>query len=290
MDYLTKLAELETQLTATTVTVPGNSNLLALLGWHCFSGSMKGISAFGSVRELVTKGADLRGKTLIDASSGNFARGLAAIAEYLGVKCEVIVSTKATEDTLSLIRVHGAKVTVGGDTTRECYQTAQDKVMAAPDRYILTGQLDNPGNSWAHKTFTAPLIPDDVDEVYLAMGSGGGMHGICSKLINRTNPPRVYVTIATHGEKIVGTFSNELDYETPFIKEARSKQWIEEELSVSSAEARNGMVELRKNGLMAGFSSGGVYYAYQKRLNSGKSKGRAMILCWDGGDRWINKL
>ena len=102
---------------------------------------------------------------------------------------------------------------------------------------------------------------------------------------------RVFVTIAKPDNKIVGTFSNGIDYETPFIKEVRQNGWVAGELPVSVDDAIVGMTTLRKHfGLLCGLSAGGVYSAYRKRLESGESTGHVLLLAWDSHDRWVEKL
>lgn len=294
MSMLSRLEKLKPQLLGKIIEV--EPDLYVMLGGECFSASMKGVSAFGSLKHVIEKhGEDyLKGKTLIDASSGNFARALAHLAEYLGLQCEVVVSTKATQATIDLIKTHGAKVTVGGDTTLECYRKAQQLTEAAPDKYVLTGQLENWGSPYGHYEITGPQIIEtlpDVSEVYLAMGTGGGTHGVAKYLHEHAPHIDVYVTVVHPGNRIVGTFSREADFETPFIKEVRAKNWLTGELPITEQDAKDGMVAMRKeHGPLVGISAGGVYTAYTQRKAEGKTKGTALILAWDGHDRWLEKL
>lgn len=294
MNLQERLKLLEPQLQ--TRVIPIEHNLSIMLGYECFSGSLKGLSAYGAVRQkLQHHGAEnLANKTLIDASSGNFARALALIAEYLNCSCEVIISTKATQATFDLIKVHGANVTIGGDTTLDCYKEAMRIASENPNQYILIGQLDNWGNPQGHYEFTGPRILEkvpDISEIYMAMGSGGGVNGVARYISEHLPSTKIFVTIAEPGNKIVGTFSHGIDYETPFIKEIKEKRLIAGEVPISLDDALDGMVALRKEfGLLVGLSAGGVYSAYQRRKGAGLTQGKAMILAWDGHDRWIEKI
>ncbi|MCA9397352.1 PLP-dependent lyase/thiolase [Candidatus Nomurabacteria bacterium] len=293
-NLLKKLQRLQPLLTARVVQL--ETDLFVMLGAECFSGSLKGLSAYSSLQHTLQELGEqnFKGKTLLDASSGNFARALSHLGEYLNLDCEVVVSTKATQATLDLIKAHGAKVTIGGDTTLECYEKAKMLAKQQPEKYILTAQLDNWGNPQGHYDFTAPQIfkeVPDVQEIYMAMGSGGGVSGVTRYCAEHVPGTKVFVTIAKPGNKIVGTFSDDLDYETPFIHEARVSGWIAGELPLTTEDAKKGMIEMRKKyGLLTGFSAGGVYTAFKRRKEAGETNGPAIILAWDGHDRWIEKL
>jgi cysteine synthase len=299
MNYLETLKRLH-PLMGNARIVKINDELYFMIGGECFSGSMKGISAYGSLlktfEDLNNKDevTSIGNKTLIDASSGNFGRALAAIGEYLDIKTEVVVSTKATEVTRKMIEIHGATLTIGGDTTKECYDTVKKLVNSHPKKYILVGQLDNPGNPQGHYEITAPNIYSsipNISNIYMAMGSGGGINGVARYIHDNDIDTKLFATIATPGDKIVGTFSNNVDYETPFIKEVRQNQWLTNEIEVNLQEAIDGMIELRKKyGLFLGLSSGGVYQAYKKNKALGTAPGTTLITSWDNGEKWVEKL
>lgn len=299
MSYLAKLRKIRPLLEGIRV-VHINDDLSFMIGGECFSGSMKGISAYGSLlflfEDLDKQGRleGLKEKTLIDASSGNFGRAIAAFGEYLNIKVEVVVSTKATGVTRRMIEVHDAKLTIGGDTTKECYETVKELVSSNPEKYVLVGQLDNLGNRQGHYEITAPDIfsaMPDAENIFMAMGSGGGINGVAKFVKDSNIEANIFASIAAEGSKIVGTFSNGIDYETPFVKEVRKNKWLSEEIEVTLEEAIVGMIELRKKfGLFLGLSSGGVYQAYKKKKASGSLIGKTLVASWDNGEKWVEKL
>lgn len=294
LGFREKLEQLKPQLYGRIVKL--DDDLSIMLGGECFSGSMKGVGAWGLLMNILNlKGEDyFRGKTLIDASSGNLAVALSHLGKYLNLSCRVIVSTKATKANRDLIAIHGSEISVGGDTTLECYLKAKEIESSEPDKYILTSQLENWGSPYGHYLITGPQILQevpDVSEVYLAMGTGGGTNGVSKYLHEMAPHIDVFVTVVEPGNRLVGTFSAEADFETPFIKEVRRKQWLTEELPITyDAAIRNTLAIQRDYGPLVGISAGGVYAAYKKRRLAGKTKGHAIILAWDGFRPWLDKF
>ena len=81
------------------------------------SGSIKDRACVSILQSALKEGTLAPGKTVLDASSGNFACALALYAKCLGYSCEVAVSSKLTAEKRAFLVYLGARIHKVGDFT-----------------------------------------------------------------------------------------------------------------------------------------------------------------------------
>lgn len=223
-------------------------------------------------------------RTLIGASSSNFALALDALGEVLGLRIEVHVGSKASNLTLKLLKQYGATVHQHNLSTEGCDSKVKEIVASDTDTYIDTDQLNNWENPAGYEQYILPMIrrhAPTAKTIYLSMGSGGGVWGIGSSC-NEIGIQSVVTTAIEGG--IPGTIGPN-DVITPFIALTR-RSGFATECPITLAEAREGMDLLRKEtGIAGGLSAGGVYYTYKKRKE--EFPGDSIVFVWDGMPKWI---
>jgi len=144
-----------------------NVRLFAKVEWQQFSGSVKARAAFHIIRAAILGGRLHRGKTLLDATSGNTGIAYSAIAKELGIPVALCLPENASTERKEILRSLGAEIifTSRFEGTDGAQQVARELAAARPDRYFYADQYKNEHNWQAHYRHTAA-------EIWQALGPG----------------------------------------------------------------------------------------------------------------------
>ena len=157
-------------------------------------------------------------------------------------------------------------------------------------------QFENPVNPEIHRQTTAEEIWRDtdgqVDILVAGVGTGGTITGVAEVIKQRkqsfkaiaVEPARSPVlsggTQGSHGIEGIGA---------GFIPEVLNQDIIDEIIPVSTINAKNMTRSLtRKEGILAGISSGAVLWAARKIARRKKNKGKLIVAVLpDTGERYL---
>lgn len=241
---------------------------------------LESMNPFGSIKDrtawamLKPHMKDIRekGKSVLELSSGNAARGLQAVASIYGSQLETVSNRIRVQEMRQALQMQGAKISpiteVDPSDAYSALHYVDDKASQSKDDYYYTDQYRNPANDGTHYSHTGREIIEDVGPVdffFGSVGTAGSTVGI-SRRLKEVN------------EKldITGVISEKDDY----IPGLRHKDEIfdvgafDEELytrieAISTLDAIQGMVDLSRDyGVMAGPSSGATYFAALEHLRS----------------------
>ncbi len=161
-------------------------------------------------RYMVTKalreGRVKRGDTLLEASSGNTAMGMAMMAALEGLKCVMVVRRQTSKEKLDCLRAMGVElVLVDGDLPPdhpESYnRKARELARTLPDVYF-PDQHHNRFNNEAHYHTTGPEIWEQmegrIDLLVAGMGTGGTICGV-SRFLKERDPSIRVVAVDSQG-------------------------------------------------------------------------------------------
>ncbi|CAN5893635.1 hypothetical protein BH23ACT5_BH23ACT5_17480 [soil metagenome] len=145
--------------------VPGALDFYLKLEWLNPFGSIKDRAASYMFKGLVDSGA-LGDRELVEASSGNTAIALAALAALAGTRLTVTIPDGVPEEKKVLLRMLGAEVWPTPDElcpvdNPKDGAIALARALAASEggeRYLMVGQYDNDDNVRAHYETTGPEI------------------------------------------------------------------------------------------------------------------------------------
>lgn len=128
--------------------------------WEQLSGSVKARAAFAIISEAIQRGDLHRGKTLLDATSGNTGIAYAAIAKQLGISVALCLPENASAERKNILRSLGAEIifTSKFEGTDGAQEVAQELAAARPDLYFYADQYKNKQNWKAHFQHTAVEI------------------------------------------------------------------------------------------------------------------------------------
>jgi len=131
------------------------------------------------------------GKAILEATSGNTGIALAFAAAARGYECVLIMPETMSMERRKVLVALGAKLvlTPGPVGMKGAVAKSEELAAAAPDRYVMMKQFENPANPAIHEQTTGPEIWDDTDgkvDVFVGgVGTGGTITGV-SRYIKKT--------------------------------------------------------------------------------------------------------
>lgn len=258
------------------------------------SGSIKDRACVSILQSALKEGTLAPGKTVLDASSGNFACALALYAKCLGYSCEVAVSSKLTAEKRAFLVYLGARIHKVGDFTIQGNEFCRKLAESHPGRYFFSDQLHNWQNPKAHYQATGPEIIADFPDVAMvvgSLGSGGTMAGIAEYMKSAAPHVKIVVVESASGNRIPGTGAFiDGDYVTPFIQRAYQEKYFDHKVLITESEAARAVQLLMEQGIFGGLQTGGVLHAAIERAKAWNLKGRIVALSGDTGWKNLDKL
>tara|TARA_B100000508_G_scaffold5606_1_gene4373 strand:+ start:4859 stop:5728 length:870 start_codon:yes stop_codon:yes gene_type:complete len=258
----------------------GDAVLWAKLEGQNPTGSLKDRTASA----LVQKGIEENGVdcTFIDASSGSYACALAYFSRIMGAKCVVVVNSKISGDNLAFLKAQGAEVVEHGTVTGESRERCTELIAQHPD-WIFTDQLTNPLAPQVHENTTAVEIFRDLENVTAVVGSKGSgatLCGVSRYVKNNSLTTRVFGSIGIPGDekKIAGTYSEGVDFVSPFIQELDELTSYTGDVPVKYADAMRTCLELP---CLVGPQGGGVYLAATRAIDERDLTGDVVLIMGD---------
>jgi cysteine synthase B len=134
--------------------------LYAKAEWQNPSGSVKARAAARIIEEAERSGQLDRGKTILDATSGNTGIAYAMLAAAGGYRLRLCVPGNVTVERKRMLRAYGAEVifTDPLEGSDGAITTARRLYAADPARYFYADQYNNVANWQAHFDTTGPEI------------------------------------------------------------------------------------------------------------------------------------
>jgi cysteine synthase B len=157
------------------------------------SGSVKDRAAKAMILDGLARGKLAKGKTIIDATSGNTGIAYAMIGAALGFPVKIYLPANASAERKGIIRQYGAEIvqTSPLEGSDGAYIAARDEAASHPDRYFYPDQYHNDANWKAHYDSTGPEIWEQtggkVTHFICGMGTSGTFMGTSRRLKDK-NP------------------------------------------------------------------------------------------------------
>ena len=131
----------------------------AKLEWQQFGGSVKARPAYNILWNALASGA-LKGRRLLDASSGNTGIAYAIFAAAAGIPVTLCVPENASKERKQILRSLGVELVLTSpyEGTDGAQEVARAMSLAHPEKYHYVDQYSNEANWKAHFEHTAPEI------------------------------------------------------------------------------------------------------------------------------------
>jgi cystathionine beta-synthase len=286
----------------------GPCRLFAKLEYQNPSGSIKDRPALSMITAFEREGRLAAGGTLVEATAGNTGLGLALVAALKGYRLILVIPDKMSREKVLHLKAMGAEILMTrsdvGKGHAEYYQDVAERIAAGIPGAVYVNQFANPANPLSHETSTVPEIWDQmdhsVDVVVCGVGSGGTLTGI-SRFVARYSPDTEIVLADPQGSILVDIVEGRAprapgswlvegigeDFVPPNADLSRVRRGY----AISDKESfLVGRELLRKEGLLAGPSSGTLVAAALRYCREQTKPLRVVTLLPDSGNKYLSKM
>ncbi|HWF85431.1 MAG TPA: cysteine synthase family protein [Vicinamibacterales bacterium] len=264
--------------------------LYAKAEWQNPGGSVKDRAAARMILDGEASGALTRGKTILDATSGNTGIAYAMVGAARGYPVTLCLPDNASPERKLMLRALGAELVLTSplEGTDGAIREARRMHAADPDRYFYPDQYNNDGNWRAHYDTTAPEIIEQTSgrltHFVAGLGTSGTFVGTGRRL-RRFNPKIQLISFQPdspfHGLEGLKHMASAI---VPGIYDPTL---ADEDRRVSSERAYGLVRRLaREEGLLAGISSGAalaVSLDVAQRLDTGV----VVTIFPDGAEKYL---
>jgi cysteine synthase B len=260
------------------------------------SASIKDRIAKYMVEKAEQEGKLGKGKTIIEATSGNTGIALAWLGRQKGYRVVIVMPDNMSPERRRLIELFGAELILTDGALGVNHSIDVAREMAAKDnRFFWVDQFSNEANPLAHYETTGKEILDDfpgdrIDVLVAGLGTGGTIVGVTRRLKEKFPKLRVVGVEPPPGDTIQG-----LRCMAQFVPPVLDLSLLDERSITTSKEAEEGArLLLKKEGIFAGVSSGAAVYR-SIEIARHMERGSIITILADGGwkylsmDFWQNK-
>ncbi len=272
------------------------------------AGSIKDRIGISMIEEAEKRGDIKPGDTIVEATAGNTGLGLALVAQQRGYPLIIVLPDKMSQEKIFNLRAMGAEVILTrSDVAKghpEYYQDLGKSIAEEKGAYFIN-QFGNPDNPLAHEKTTGPEILEQldgkVDAIVLGVGSSGTVSGISKFLAEHS--PDTELIVADPAGSILASYINMGELTTKqstwlvegigedFIPDIAEFDRVSKAYSITDAESfEMARRLLRKEGILAGSSTGTLVSAAIKYCHEQTEEKRVVSFACDTGNKYLSKL
>ncbi len=249
------------------------------------------------------------GGTLVEATAGNTGLGLALVAAQKGYRLLIVMPDKMSQEKICHLQALGAEVIMTrsdvGKGHPDYYQDKAEALARKMDNAFYVNQFNNPANPLAHEETTAPEIwaqmEHDLDAMVCGVGSGGTLTGL-SRFFARVAPDLEMVLADPEGSVLAGYIATgEVSEEVgswlvegigeDFLPSICDFSRVRRAYTITDCEAFAVCREvLRKEGVIAGTSSGTLIAAALHYCREQTRPKRVATFVCDSGNKYLSKV
>ena len=274
------------------------AKLLAKLEYLNPAGSVKDRVARAMLDQAEREGRLGPGAVIIEPTSGNTGIGLASVAAARGYRVIIVMPDTMSRERRVLMKAYGAELvlTDGARGMTGAIEKAEELAASIPGSFIA-GQFVNPVNPEAHYETTGPEIWNDTEggvDIFVAgVGTGGTVSGT-GRYLKEKKPGVKIVAVEPAGSPVLsggrpGAHGLQ-GIGAGFVPKVLDTGIYDEVMRVENEEAYEaGRLLGRKEGVLAGISSGAALHAAIELAKRGENAGRTIVvLLPDTGDRYLS--
>ncbi len=280
------------------LTSPGMAEVCAKLEYFNPGGSVKDRAGLAMIETAERDGRLRPGMEIIEPTSGNTGIALAMVAATKGYRVTLVMPDTMSEERRRLLQAFGAKlVLTPGEKGMKGAIAEAVAIAQASGKGFIPSQFENPANPEVHAKTTALEILEDtegrLDAFVAGVGTGGTISGVGRVLKSKFGSAVKVVAVepadspvlsggapGPHKIQGIGAGFVPKNYDAGVV-DAVEKVTLAESLET----ARN---LARREGILAGISSGGIMSAALKvarALGAGK---RVVAIVCDTGERYLS--
>lgn len=268
-----------------------NVEIYAKAEWYNPGGSVKDRAALNMILEGEKSGALHKGKTIVDATSGNTGIAYAFIAAVKGYKVKLALPSNASEERKKILKAYGVELifTDPLEGTDGAQKIVKDIYEKNKELYFYPDQYNNPANWQAH-TRTANEIWKQTGGRITHFVSGLGTTGTfvgTTKRLKQLNPE--IVSVSFQPDEPLHGLEGLKHLPTAIVPGIYDESLSDKKLDVSTEESYE-MVKrlLREEGLFVGISSGAAMAASLKLAHELET-GLIVTVFPDDGQKYLSE-
>ncbi len=281
------------RLRSVTRDLPENIEIYAKAEYLNPGGSVKDRAALAMILAGEKSGELEKGKTILDATSGNTGIAYAMIGAARGYRVTLALPKNASAARKRILKLYGAEIieTDPVNGTDGAQIVAKELARQFPDRYFYPDQYNNEANWKAHFATTAPEIwwqtHGRITHFVAGLGTTGTFIGTSKRLKelnSRLQAISVQPASPLHGLEGMKHLETAI---VPGIYDARVAN---ENTTVETEDAQNMTRCLaREEGLFVGVSSGANVFAALRIARKLKENAVIVTILCDGGGKYLNE-
>lgn len=259
--------------------------------------SIKDRIALSMIEDAEKKGILNPESVIIEPTSGNTGIGLSLVGAVKGYRVVLVMPDSMSVERRKLMEIYGAEfvLTPKEKGMKGAIEKAAQLVKETPNGWSPQ-QFDNPANIEIHKTTTALEIladfPEGLDYIITGVGTGGHITGVAEVL--KTKFPNLKVIAVEPELSPVLSGGNPGPHQIQgigagFIPKNYHAEFIDEVIAVSKEDAYEFARQIaRKEGILAGISTGASLAAVSKKLESIPEDAVILTFNYDTGERYLS--
>ena len=250
------------------------------------SGSVKDRIAVAMLDAAEESGALQPGATLVEASTGNTAIALAALAPRRGYRVRVVLPKGIVPSIADILDLYGAEIEWCEPEAGMRGAIRRVQEMAERPGHHAVGQFSDPANVRCHYATTGEEIVramGRVDVFVAGIGTGGTITGVGRRLREQWPDVEVVGVEPRLGERLQGLRSLAEGYVPPLLDLGMLNRRFLVDSASAVAAARDVM---RAEGVFAGVSSGAALHT-ALRVAGGMESGNIVMMFSDGAWKYL---
>ena len=257
-------------------------------------GKLEGTNLGGSVKDRAALGmivaaeraGQLKGKRIVEATSGNTGIALAMIAALKDLPISLIMPKTATPERVAIMKAYGAEV-IPAEGMEDAIEMARS--LHAAGTHHMMDQFSNPANPQIHYETTGPeiwaLTQGRITHFVSSMGTTGTIMGTSRYLKERDPKIEIVGVHPADGAKIPGIRK----WDPPYIPKIYDPARVDRILRVNREDAEETTRRLAaKEGLFVGLSSGGSCHAALRVAADAPAGSVIVFIVCDRGDKYLS--
>jgi cystathionine beta-synthase len=271
-------------------------------------GSIKDRIGLAMIAQAERDGRLKPGGMIVEATAGNTGLALALVAAQKGYGLTIVVPDKMAQEKIFHLKALGADVRLTrsdvGKGHPDYYQDVAERIARETGAFYVN-QFGNPANPKAHEDSTGPEIwgqmGGKLDAIVAGVGSGGTIAGLSHFF--RKQAPQVEIVLADPKGSILtdyvntGRIPNEVGswlvegIGEDFIPDIADLSHVKKAYAVTDKESFEAARDLlKKEGVLAGSSSGTILAAALKYCREQTAPKRVVAFVCDRGDKYLSKM
>jgi S-sulfo-L-cysteine synthase (O-acetyl-L-serine-dependent) len=281
------------RLRSVTLGLPENIEVYAKAEYLNPGGSVKDRAALAMILAGEKSGELVKGKTILDATSGNTGIAYAMIGAARGYKVALTLPKNASATRKRILKLYGAEIieTDQMQGTDGAQLKAKELVKEFPDKYFYPDQYNNEANWKAHYATTAPEIwwqtHGRITHFVAGLGTTGTFIGTTRRLKEFNQNLQA---ISVQPDSPLHGLEGMKHLATAIVPGIYDAKVADANTEVETEDAQNMTRRLaREEGLFVGVSAGAnVFAALELAKILNEPAVIVTILC-DGGGKYLNE-